>query len=191
VSLEPVRTTAAVDVAHRALISRLRQKADAFEIDEILVRLVGGLVHGPSADRRVARRAATQAAHARIVDYATEAIAADPAGIDLRRLAADLGYSRYHLSRVFSAVTGRTLTEHRNRVRICRVLDRLADGERSLAALAADLGFADQSHMVRVLKGATGSHAMGLRRWLRSSAGQDHTPLLRTMERDPAALALT
>ena len=37
--------------------------------------------------------------------------------------------------------------------------------EANLAALAADLGFVDQSHMVRVLRRSTGMHPSGLRRW--------------------------
>jgi AraC-like DNA-binding protein len=64
----------------------------------------------------------------------------------LRMLAARaVGVSAYHLSRTFRAVTGLTLSRYRIRLRLRRVLERLADGERDLAGLAAEAGFADQA----------------------------------------------
>jgi AraC-like DNA-binding protein len=36
-----------------------------------------------------------------------------------------------------------TLSQFRNRVRVSIAFDRLADGQENLAALSADLGFAD------------------------------------------------
>jgi AraC-like DNA-binding protein len=49
------------------------------------------------------------------------------------------------------------------RLRTRTALDRLAAGEQSLARLAADLGFADQSHMCRVLRQETGGSPSMLR----------------------------
>jgi AraC-like DNA-binding protein len=42
-------------------------------------------------------------------------------------------------------------------------LERLADGEDNLARLAADVGFADQSHLCRVLRAETGQPPSALR----------------------------
>jgi AraC-like DNA-binding protein len=114
-------------------------------------------------------RPTTVSSHERIVDHAREAIAADPAGVEISELSKGLGYSRFHVSRIFTLVTGTTLTAHRNRVRVSAALDRLAAGEANLAALAADLGFVDQSHMVRALRRFTGMHPSGLRRWFREA----------------------
>jgi Helix-turn-helix domain len=47
---------------------------------------------------------------------------------------------------------GVSVTRYRNRVRVARALDRLEHGEDSLAALAADLGFADQAHLCRTVR---------------------------------------
>jgi AraC-like DNA-binding protein len=46
------------------------------------------------------------------------------------------------------------------------VLERLAGGERDLARLAADVGFADQSHLSRVIRSETGVTPSMLRRAL-------------------------
>jgi len=79
-------------------------------------------------------------------------LAAVPEAGSLRRLAAALDVSPYRLSRSFSRITGQSYTDYRNRVRLNRMLDRLAEGETSLAVLAADLGFADQAHLTRTAR---------------------------------------
>jgi AraC-like DNA-binding protein len=49
------------------------------------------------------------------------------------------------------------------RLRARAALERLAGGERDLARLAADTGFADQSHLCRVLGQETGQTPAALR----------------------------
>ncbi|WP_223244364.1 helix-turn-helix transcriptional regulator [Streptomyces sp. CBMA156] len=74
--------------------------------------------------------------------------------------------SPYRLSRVFSRETGVSLTRCRNRVRVARAMDRIAEGEPSLADLAARLGFADQAHLTRVIREHVGHTPTVLRRLL-------------------------
>jgi len=167
---EFVHTTPDVDLAHRALIVRLRRGVDSFELEERLALLLGALTEIAVPGRLYGARTQTEAAHQRIVDRARGAIAADPAAVELAAIAADLGHSRYHVSRIFSRMTGTTLSRHRNRIRISVALDRLADGEENLAGLAADLGFVDQSHMVRVMRTTLGQHPSGIRAWLRHAS---------------------
>ena len=100
-----------------------------------------------------------------VVQRAREAITADEAG-DLLSLAAALGVSPYRLSRAFTRELGVSLTRYRNRVRVGRVLDRLERGERRLAVLAADLGFADQAHLCRTVRAHVGHTPTQLRRLL-------------------------
>jgi len=71
--------------------------------------------------------------------------------------------SAYHLSRTFRRVTGLTLSHYRIRLRLRRAMERLAAGERDLAGLAADLGFADQAHLTRALRAETGTTPGALR----------------------------
>lgn len=92
----------------------------------------------------------------RLVADTRERLAAAP-WRTLADVAGELAVSPHHLSRVFSAATGVSLTRYRNRVRVRLVLERLAAGETSLAGLAADLGFADHAHLVRTVRTQTGS----------------------------------
>ncbi len=102
-----------------------------------------------------------------IADAAREAIAADhPAAGGLMSLAELLAVSPYQLSRAFTRELGVSLTHYRNRVRVGRALDRLENGEPSLAGLAADLGFADQAHLTRTIRHHVGHTPTALRRLL-------------------------
>lgn len=64
--------------------------------------------------------------------------------------------SPHHLSRAFSQVTGSTVSAYGNRVRVSRALDRISAGERRLAGLAHELGFADHAHLTRTIRAVTG-----------------------------------
>jgi AraC-like DNA-binding protein len=163
---EPITTTPGIDVRHRELVVALRRGIDRFEVDERLARLVGALAERAVPGRFTARRSTTRANHRRVVQQAREAIVADPAGADFGDLARTLGHTRFHVSRVFSQVTGMTLSHFRNRVRVAIALDRLADGHENFALLSADLGFVDQSHLSRVVRTFTGERLSELRQRL-------------------------
>jgi AraC-like DNA-binding protein len=49
-----------------------------------------------------------------------------------------------------------TISQLRSRLKVRQALDRLADGQRDLAALAAEAGFADQAHLTRTVRRETG-----------------------------------
>jgi AraC-like DNA-binding protein len=164
---EPITTTPGIDLRHRELVVALRRRAiDRFEIDERLAQLVGALTERGAKGRFSARRSTTRANHRRMVQEVREAIIADPADADFGDLAQAVGHTRFHVSRIFSRVTGMTLSQFRNRVRVAIALERLADGHKSLAILSADLGFADQSHLSRVVRANTGERLSALRHGL-------------------------
>lgn len=145
-------------VAHRLLAARAAT-ADPFELAERTARLLGAVLaarSAPKPDRQ-------------LVDRAREVLAADPAVPGLREVAARVGCSPYHLSRVFHAETGATLTAHRNRIRVHRALEAIEAGHQDLAGLAADLGFADHAHLTRTVRRECGHPPRALRRLL--SAG--------------------
>ena len=167
---EPIATTPAIDLQHRELIVALRRGADRFEVDERLVRLVGAVAERAVPGRLTARRSTARAAHRRLVDQAREAIVADPATADLRDIAGAVGHTRFHVSRVFSRGTGMTMAQFRNRVRVAVAFDRLADGHDSLAGLASELGFVDQSHLARVVRAGTGERLGAIRDRLAGSS---------------------
>ncbi|MGW0589963.1 helix-turn-helix domain-containing protein [Streptosporangium sp. NPDC002607] len=102
-----------------------------------------------------------------LVAVAREAILQGaPEAVALCSLAGLLKVSPYRLSRVFSQEMGVSLTRYRNRVRVGQAMDRLTRGERGLADLAADLGFADQAHLTRTVREHLGHTPTVLRRLL-------------------------
>jgi AraC family transcriptional regulator len=85
----------------------------------------------------------------------------------LRELAADAGVHPVHLARVFRRHRGESVGAHVRRLKVQRVFEQLAGGERSLADIAQDAGFTDQSHLTRVVARVTGQPPGALRRLLR------------------------
>jgi AraC-like DNA-binding protein len=151
-----------LDLAHRLLLAAGRNGADPNELTERAITLVGEMLEKIDADRVAAGRPATARGHRLLVDGAREILAAEP-GRQLPDLARMLAISPHHLSRIFRAATGDTISRHRMRLRARAALEQLAGGEDSLARLAADTGFADQSHLCRVLRAETGHPPSALR----------------------------
>ncbi|TDD29375.1 AraC family transcriptional regulator [Nonomuraea terrae] len=159
---------ARLDLLHRRLLRAARDGDTAFEVVEAMLPLVGA-----AAGR--APRSPGRATAAGVVDAAREAMSAGvPEAAGLVPLAAFLRVSPYRLSRAFTRELGVSLTHYRNRVRVGRALDRLEHGEPSLAALAADLGFADQAHLTRTIRRHAGHTPAALRRLL---TAQDEQPV--------------
>lgn len=84
----------------------------------------------------------------------------------LSTLADSAGVNPAHLARTFKRVAGCTIGEYRRRLRIARACRRLASSGDALAHVAADMGFSDQSHMTRAVRGVTGFTPKALRRAL-------------------------
>jgi AraC family transcriptional regulator len=65
---------------------------------------------------------------------------------DLQTLAQTVACSPFHLARQFRAATGETISKYLLRLRLALAVERLADGERDIAMLAVETGFAHHSH---------------------------------------------
>lgn len=167
---QPVEVSPAVDLEHRLLLAAARRRDDPHELVERAIVLAAGLLEQASAPRVAAGRPATEGARRALADGVREALVADPERA-LPDLATALAVSPHHLSRVFHAATGHTISRHRMRLRVRSALERLAGGEQNLARLAADLGFADQSHLCRVVRSETGFAPSALRPALAIPAG--------------------
>jgi AraC family transcriptional regulator len=85
----------------------------------------------------------------------------------LADLAADAGVHPVHLARVFRKHRGESVGACARRLKVQRVFEQLALGERSLAEIAFDAGFTDQSHLTRVVGKVMGRPPGALRRLLR------------------------
>jgi AraC-like DNA-binding protein len=170
---------ARVDLFHRRLLAAAAAGDPDYALVEQLLGLIAATV-GRLAAGPVPAAAAATAGDRTLVAAAREAIlAGHPAAERLFSLADHLGASPYRLSRAFPRELGVSLTRYRNRVRVGRAMERLEHGERSLARLAADLGFADQAHLTRTVRDHLGHTPTALRRILDPrdrSTGQTGSP---------------
>ncbi len=152
-----------VDLEHRRLLA-LAHRAPAQIDEEHVMTLVLSVVAQASAARRTA-----DSVRRRAVDTVRELLTADPR-LGLLALARQVALSPYHLSRIFAAETGQTISNYRNCLRARAALERIGEGERSLARMAADLGFADHAHLTRVVRREAGAPPSTLRELLRFGA---------------------
>ena len=76
--------------------------------------------------------------------------------LPVTRLAGQLGVSRRKLERHFNAALGITPAEAGRRIRLAQVRVLLRRGERSVTEIAAETGFCDVSHLIRVFRDAEG-----------------------------------
>jgi AraC-like DNA-binding protein len=166
---EPVATDAETDLGQRMLLAAvLRGGAD--EAAEAVVDLAAEVLQRAQPARVASGRPATATARRRAVGDAREALFENPR-VGVIELARRVALSPHHLSRVFKAETGETISRYRNRLRVRFALERLAGGEPCLARLAADLGFTDQAHLSRVVRAEVGASPSLLRQWLASGEG--------------------
>ena len=82
-------------------------------------------------------------------------------------VAAELGVSPFHLSRVFRAETGTTVHQYLLRIRMKQALSRLHEGEPHLSRLALDLGFSSHSHFTETFRRHFGESPAQVRAALR------------------------
>jgi len=143
------------DLCHRRLAAECAAGIDRVDLADRIEGLLR-LLAAPGRPEPVSRRPGTEAAHRRLVDGLTALLLADGYRLSLPEIAQALSTSPYHLSRVVHRVTGTTLGAYRNRLRVRAVLGDVAAGATNLRELAAGYGFADQSHLIRVVRAHVG-----------------------------------
>jgi AraC family transcriptional regulator len=87
--------------------------------------------------------------------------------IRISNLAEDAGVHPVHLARAFRAQEGRTPGDYLQRLRVRAACPLLCDRDYPLAIIAAECGFADQSHFTRVFRKFTQSTPAQFRRAVR------------------------
>jgi AraC-like DNA-binding protein len=131
-------------------------EADALLVEETATELVVRALGAPAPPS--GRRATTRRERAELVESAKEALVARLAEpLSLRALAAELHVSPFHLTRVFHACTGRTLTAYLHDLRLRAAVERLdADPGARMSDVAADLGYCTPSHFTDRFRAAFG-----------------------------------
>jgi AraC-like DNA-binding protein len=162
---KPLHTSPEIDLEHRLLLSAGRHGTDPHELVERALVLAASALEQNDPRPVASGRPTTILAQQKAADGAREILAGNPER-SLPELAGELAVSPHHLSRVFRSVTGHTISRHRMRLRARSALERFAGGESDLARIAADVGFADQSHLCRVIGQETGHTPAALRQAL-------------------------
>ncbi len=138
-----------------ASFSRLHRACEAsaplLERESRIVEFLAGLSARYAAPVPVSR-AGNRRAVRLVRDYLAAHAAENPS---LETLAAIAGLSRFHLLRLFRADTGIPPHAWLKHVRILRARRLLAEGQ-PIADVAAETGFADQSHLTRHFKALVG-----------------------------------
>jgi AraC family transcriptional regulator len=122
--------------------------SSALVIEGVALEMLGWLQRGrPPADRSAPWiRRARDMLHVRALEAP-----------GLGEVAAELGVPPLRLARAFRRTYGESPGEYLRRERIRAACERLARPEVTLAALAAELGFFDQSHFTRVFRKQVGT----------------------------------
>ena len=135
-----------IDARAQALVAMLRHSlrsgiAEPLEAEGLALTLVRRSL-GP----RTSHAADASDGRKRLVDRAKLVLSSDPARRwTLAEIAAEVGGSPVHLTRVFQLVEGMPLYRYQRHLRLARALDLIADYD-DLTALGLDLGFSSHSH---------------------------------------------
>jgi AraC family transcriptional regulator len=72
--------------------------------------------------------------------------------LTLRGIAREVGFSAYHVCRLFRQATGIKLHQYRLRLRLREALTDVVDSRRSLTEIALDAGFSSHSHFTDIFR---------------------------------------
>lgn len=90
----------------------------------------------------------------RAIEFMLAHVAED---VSVERIAVAASLSVFHFSRAFRNTTGLSPYQYLLHCRVARVRELLLNGDLSLAEVAAQAGFADQSHMTNLFKRLAGT----------------------------------
>ncbi len=90
----------------------------------------------------------------RAIDYIQAHLTGD---VRIEHIATAAGLSVFHFARTFKKTTGLTPHGYLMMTRVERAKVLLVEYDKTLAEIASDLGFSDQSHMTNVFKRFTGA----------------------------------
>jgi AraC-like DNA-binding protein len=147
-----VRVPPVLDLEIRLFARRAKdQPPTSLELDDWAEALLERLLVPQRTDHLSARQRT-------IVDSALEYLGwhfAEDA--DLPTVAAAVGSSPHHLSRLFHRGVGSTLSRHRTELRLRAAIERIENGAADLSAVASDVGFFDHAHLTRTFRKALGT----------------------------------
>jgi AraC-like DNA-binding protein len=146
-----VRVGGVTFMTHQRLVNRLQQNDyDSLMVDEVSAQVLVAVISGAgraSGVRKHPGRSKTVDLHSRMVEdvkaYLGEHFRQP---LTLCGIARNVGYSPYHLARIFKRGVDLPIHRYLNQIRLRAAVEELLDGAESLSRLALDLGFASHSH---------------------------------------------
>lgn len=129
-----------------------RSKApDRLLVEESVLDLLGTLVArahgGTQAHQKSGSKRSNRSRNRETVERAREFLAGHfLEALSLGEVAANAGSSMFHLCRQFRRITGLSIHQYRQRLRLFHALERLDNGTTDLTELALDLGYSSHSH---------------------------------------------
>lgn len=145
----PVVDDPALTAHLRELLGLLEQPAGTLERESHLLRALAPLITRHSQQRPAVQSLGREAQAVRRVRDYIEAHSAD--NLSLEQLAQLAGLNSFHLLRAFRQEYGLPPHAYCTQLRVTRAKDLLAQGE-SIAQVAFETGFVDQSHLNRHFK---------------------------------------
>lgn len=151
----------AITLLVRHLAATVSSERDPLVVEESLLRVLTALLARPEAPRPRGRppgrprEAARRAELARALERELAASFREPRS--LQELAASVGVSPFHATRVFRQHTGLTIHGYRHRLRLQAVLERLREPRVDLTALALETGFSSHSHLTESFRRVFGA----------------------------------
>ena len=124
------------------------QTADALLLDSFVLELVGAIAKFESPEKAAPRW------FGRVKERLHEGFRDR---LRMRDLAHEAGVHPVHLARVFRQIENRTPGEYQQRLQVRAACELLRDPEWPLASIAAECGFADQSHFTRIFRRMIGT----------------------------------
>ncbi len=147
----------AVSLVVRHLAGTAEVEREPVMVEESLMRTLAAVLGRPEALRPSGRPrdAARRAELARALQHELAASFREPCS--LHELAARVGVSPFHATRVFRQHTGATIHGYRHRLRLWAVLERLGEARVDLTSLALETGFSSHSHLTEAFRRAFGA----------------------------------
>ena len=137
----------------------LHDAASGVDPEEVLLELLGEIIDAPVPRHGDAPGWVRRAREA-LDDLAHE-------GIEVRELAQTLQVHPVSLTRAYRRAYGMPVSRYRRQVLLRRAVDQVVGTGRSLSAIAQQAGYADQPHMCRDIRSATGMTPARLRELVR------------------------
>lgn len=149
----PIGSDAFLGQAHLHAMLAGAAPPDALTAEEHSLALLLDVLRAPGGTAGTAARTETRRRHLRASAAAQEFLCArmfEAATLD--HVAQAVGYTKYHLARVFRQVVGVPMHRYRNRLRLRVALEHLADPRADLSALAFHVGFSSHSHFTEAFR---------------------------------------